>query len=150
MDIAGSQFDRLDENPVDDLDDRASDLIGFIHDLVFNDLNIIDCAMDQLVKFINIDQAAVDEVEIRFRDFIFVQGVVEGLEICCPQPSHTAPTAVIFLYGIDDFCLRGHHRLDIEACHKFDLIDDVNIAGVGHGQCQLRAHAANGDDEIFF
>ena len=123
MDVARAALDGVDEGLVDQLDDRG--LFGIVF-VVGQDVGLF-------VLFDDVDPAVVGQGDI-LDELLDPDGVRR---------------AVVLVDGVDDAGLRGDDRLDGQACPEFDVLDDLEVGRIDHGQGQEVADAVDRHDHVF-
>jgi hypothetical protein len=123
VDVARAAADGVDEGLVDHLDDRG--LVGF--GLELGEVVVV------LVRLDDVDGRVVGQGDV-LDDLLDPQGI---------------GGAVVFVDGVDDPGLGGDDRLDAEAGPEADVLDDLEVGRVDHGQGQEGPDAVDGHDHVF-
>jgi hypothetical protein len=118
VDVARALLDRVEEDGVDEADDRR--------------------ALGLLLQLHEVDVVTIDgEIDLFLGELREHVVVVRG-----------AAGVVGALDRGDDPGLRGHDRLDVEAREELDVVDGVEVRRIGHGHDERRAGARERDDLV--
>ncbi len=152
MDVADPQLDPLDEDAVDQLDDRCFHIFGQHIPVVpgIDDLDRVNRAVDQGVKVVHLDDAVIafhigkgahGRVAVR-------EVVVLGIEVGRRSGLRDSSGAVVLLDRFDDVHFGGHYRVHLKTGHETNVFDYLHVGGIGHRHDEACAGPGNRDHEV--